>query len=115
MSTIDIELLDAALIAPTGLHGLAADMANLAEGEPAKSRYAHRNNPAVHDAIEAGQYRRAPQDARVIIERVNALPDKWEQVGNGYVSLPVAAGDLRLALARHLRRRTPRRLGSTCR
>ena len=115
MSTIEIELLDAFLNAPTGLHGLAADMADLAEGEPANDRHAHPNNPAVPDAIQAGQNWRAPQDARAIIEQVNALADKWEQVGNGYVSLPVAACDLRLALARHSRRRTPRRSRNTCR
>jgi hypothetical protein len=115
VSTIDSELLDAFLNAPTGLYGLAADMADLAEREPANDRYAHLNKPAVPDAIQAGQDWAAPQDARVIIERVNALADKWERVGNGYVSLPVAACDLRLALARHPRRRTPGRPRNTCR
>jgi hypothetical protein len=112
MTTVDIELMDAVLNAPTGLRGLAADMADLAQREPSNARYAHPSNPA--DAIHAEQSWRQPQDARVIIERAEALADKWEQVGNGYVSLPEAVCDLRLALAPHRRRRTPRRPRSTC-
>ena len=65
MSTLDIELSDAALIAPTGQDGLAADMAAPAEGEPANNRDAHPSNPAAPDAIQAGQYRRQPQDRSI--------------------------------------------------
>ena len=36
MTTMDIELIDAALKAPTGLDGLAADMADLAGRKPTK-------------------------------------------------------------------------------
>ena len=36
MTTMDIELIDAALNAPTGLDGLAADMADLAGRKPTK-------------------------------------------------------------------------------
>jgi hypothetical protein len=112
VSTIDIELMDAFLNAPTGLDGLAADMAELAQREPTKNRYPHPANPAVPDAIHAAQLRWEPRDARVIIERANALADEWEQVGNGHVALLEAACDLRLALAPHPLPRTaltPRR------
>jgi hypothetical protein len=107
VSTIDIELMDAFLNAPTGLDGLAADMADLAQREPTKNRYAHPTNPTVPDAFHAGLHRWQPQGARVIIERANALADRWEQVGNGHVSLPEAACDPRLALAPHPHPRTP--------
>jgi hypothetical protein len=94
VTTTDIELMDAFLNAPAGLDGLAADMAYLAQREPTNDR---------------------PQDAQVIIERANALADKWEQVGTRYLSLPEAACELRLALAPHPHRRTrPTSRRSTC-
>ena len=40
VNTTDIELIDAVLSAPTGLHGLASDMADLAQREP--------THPATH-------------------------------------------------------------------
>ena len=107
MSTIDIELMDAFLNAPTGLGSLAADMADLAHREPTKNRSARPANPAVPGAIHVALHRWQAQDARVIVERANALADKWEQGGKGHVSLPEAAFDLRLALAPQPRPGTP--------
>ena len=43
--TTDIELIDAVLSAPTGLHGLASDMADLAQREPTNNRCATRATP----------------------------------------------------------------------
>jgi len=37
---------DIELIAPTGLHGLAPDMADLARREPTKNHCAHLSHPA---------------------------------------------------------------------
>jgi hypothetical protein len=97
VTTMEIELIDAALNAPTGLDGLAADMADLAGPESTKSRYPHPNNTA---ARHAARYWRRLRDARVIIERVNPLAGKWEQVG-------------RLCVASRAHRRTARRIGSS--
>ena len=73
MSTIDIELMDAFLNAPIGLGSLAADMADLADGELTKNRYAHPTNPADPDAIHVALHRWQARGARIIVERANAL------------------------------------------
>ena len=86
MTTMDFELIDAALHAPSGLDGLAADMADLAGREPSTDRHAHPSNPAAPYAIHAVQYWRQRRDARVITERVNSLVGKWEQVEPLYVA-----------------------------
>jgi hypothetical protein len=78
VTTMDIELVDAALNAPTGLDGLAADMADLAGRRPTSDRHAQPSNPV---APRAAQYWRRLRDARVIIERVNALAGNWEKMG----------------------------------
>jgi hypothetical protein len=78
VTTMDIELIDAALNAPTGLDDLAADMADLAGTESTKGRYPRPINAAGRQAARSWLRLR---DARVIIERVNALAGKWEQVG----------------------------------
>jgi hypothetical protein len=50
VTTIDIELRDAVLNAPTGLDGLAADMADLAQREPTNNRCAHPTNVSLPEA-----------------------------------------------------------------
>jgi hypothetical protein len=79
VNTKDFELIDAALNAPTGLDGLAADMADLAGRVPTNGRHTHPSNPAAPYAIHAAQYWRQLRDARVI-ERVSSLAGKREQV-----------------------------------
>ena len=81
MTTMDIELIDAALNAPGGLDCLAADMADLAGRQPTNDRHAHLGNPAAPYAIHAARHWRQLRDARVTIERLNAFAGKWEQVG----------------------------------
>jgi hypothetical protein len=95
MTTMDLELIDAALHAPSGLDGLAADMADLAGREPANDRHAHPSNPAAPYAIHAVQYWRQQRNARV-----NALAGKWEQV-------------TRLRVAARARLRPARRIGTS--
>jgi hypothetical protein len=46
VNTTDIELIDAVLSAPTGLHDLASDMADLAQREPTNNCCAHPSHTA---------------------------------------------------------------------
>ena len=94
MTAMDIELIDAALNAPAGLDGLAADMADLAGRKPTNDRYAYLGNPAAPYAIHAARHSRQLRDVRVIIERLNAFAGRWAQVGRLRVA---ARARLRLA------------------
>ena len=105
MTTMDFELIDAALNAPTGLDGLAADMADLAGRKPTNGRHAHASNPAIPYAIHAARCWRQLRDARVTIERVNALTGKWEQLARLCVAARVSLR-LRVAAAPHRHPRT---------
>ena len=80
MTNMDFELIDAALNAPTGLDGLSADMADLATREPINGRHTHPSKPAALYAVHAAQCWRQLRYARVVIEPVNALAGKREQV-----------------------------------
>jgi hypothetical protein len=51
VTTMDIELIDAVLSAPTGLHGLASEMADLAQREPTNNRCAHPSYPAAAEYL----------------------------------------------------------------